>query len=350
MTDASYFFERAREAFDAASQAAGLTEQELRVAGRPVRLRIAGLGMRVLSRAISHLAVDDSGQAPSLTLCLWDSASTGTAMPPPPWRDDQYGMRGEIAGFNRDGLRITYDVGRSMLYMIDLQRRLALCWTRDAGQLPAYEIAAPLLPIWNAWLGWQDGMLLHAAAVGRLEGGVLIVGKGGSGKSTTALACLNSPLNYLADDYCIVAGGEWPRIYSLFCTGKVRRDNLHRLPHLQPAVNSISTPEDKVICHLPDYFADKLILECPLQAILAPAITHQPNTHLRPAPASAVLMALAPSTLFQLNGAGAGEMKRMASLVKRVPGFQLQLGEAIPAIPTVINEFIKDAVAPTIQA
>ena len=33
---------------------------------------------------------------------------------------------------------------------------------------------------------------VHAGAVGNKNGGILLVGKGGSGKSSTALACLKS--------------------------------------------------------------------------------------------------------------------------------------------------------------
>lgn len=345
MTDALDFFAQACDAFDTASRTAGATEHCLCVAGRPVCIRIAGAGMASFLPALAHLQTcgDLTLTAPSLTLCLWDSQSTGTPMPPPPWRSEHYRLRGEIADYNNECVRTVFDLGRGMFYMIDLQRGLALAWTRDAAQVPAYEMAAPMLPIWNAWLGHHGDMLVHAAAVGRPEGGVLLAGKGGSGKSTTALACLNSPLGYLADDACIVTGGDAPRIHSLFCTGRVLRDNLHRVPHMQVAFDRISPDEDKVICLLTRHFDAKLLRDCPLRAILLPVITHETETRVQPAPAVAVMKALAPSTLFHLGAvAGPRDAARMAGLSRQVPGFHLLLGNRMSDVPAALDRFLQD--------
>ena len=70
------------------------------------------------------------------------------------------------------------------------------------------------------------------------HGGVLLAGKGGSGKSTTALTCLNSELQYVSDDYCVVVAQPSPFAYNLYCTAKVRADNTHRVPHLMPTVSN----------------------------------------------------------------------------------------------------------------
>jgi hypothetical protein len=344
MTDALGFFAQSCAAFDVAVQTAGATEHRLCIAGRQVCIRIAGDGMAAFLPALAHLQADGdpAHTAHSLTICLWDSQSTGTPMPKPPWGEAHYRLRGEIAEFNNERVRTVFDLGRGMFYMIDLQCGRALAWTRDASQVPAYEIAAPMLPIWNAWLGHHGDMLLHAAAVGRPEGGVLLAGKSGSGKSTTALACLHSPLSYLADDACIVTGGDAPRIHSLFCTGRVLRDNLHRVPHMQVAFDRISPDEDKVICLLTRHFASRLLRDCPLHAILVPVITHEKDTRIQPAPAAAVMRALAPSTLFHLGAvAGPQDAQRMAGLARRVPGYHLRLGSRMSDVPAALGRFIQ---------
>jgi hypothetical protein len=43
-----------------------------------------------------------------------------------------------------------------------------------------------------------------------------VAGKGGSGKSTTALACLDSPLVYASDHYCSLTNEPAPYVYSLY--------------------------------------------------------------------------------------------------------------------------------------
>ena len=77
--------------------------------------------------------------------------------------------------------------------------------------------------------------MVHAAAVGDESGGVLLVGRGGSGKSTTALSCLGTQVGYLADDYCLVEMVEGPRVHSLYTSGKANRGSIARLPRLRAA-------------------------------------------------------------------------------------------------------------------
>ena len=69
-----------------------------------------------------------------------------------------------------------------------------------------------------------------AAAVGQAAGGVLLVGAGGSGKSTCALSCLTSDLLYAGDDYVAVELRPEPRVLSLFCSGKLEPDHAALLP------------------------------------------------------------------------------------------------------------------------
>lgn len=72
--------------------------------------------------------------------------------------------------------------------------------------------------------------LLHAAAIGTEEGAVLITGKGGIGKSTTALSCLQSGPYYFADNYLIVRLEPEPLVYSLYCTAKLNADHVKNFP------------------------------------------------------------------------------------------------------------------------
>ena len=80
------FFQAAVQAFE---QAAGaVCERAYRVGAARLQLRFAN--QRLLPRltpALEHLAAppDDAPPSgtPALTVCVWDSASTGIAMPPP---------------------------------------------------------------------------------------------------------------------------------------------------------------------------------------------------------------------------------------------------------------------------
>ncbi len=65
----------------AESNAGGGQERHFLIAGRPVRMQFAGPGLiPALTPALEHLK-DSPGSPPELTVLLWDSASTGTALP-----------------------------------------------------------------------------------------------------------------------------------------------------------------------------------------------------------------------------------------------------------------------------
>ena len=122
--------------------------------------------------------------------------------------------------------------------MLDLRQNIALYWLRDAQQFFYFETGAPLLTILNWWMGSHGKQMVHAAAVGTSEGGVLLVGKSGSGKSSTALACLDSKLLYAGDDHCFVETKPKPYAHSIFCSGKLSPKDFGRFPFLHEPLSS----------------------------------------------------------------------------------------------------------------
>ena len=133
---------------------------------------------------------------------------------------------------------------------------------------------------------------------------MLVAGPSGSGKSTTTLACLEAGLGYLGDDYVLLDVDE-PSVHSLYSTAKLEPDNLHRFPELAPLVaNPDRLDSQKAMLFLHEHRPEQLVLHAPVGAILLPRIAHTSRTTLAPAPASAAMSALAPTTLFQLPGYG----------------------------------------------
>ncbi|MCA1553556.1 MAG: serine kinase, partial [Chloroflexi bacterium] len=170
-----------------------------------VRLRFAGPALLAdVTRALTHLATTPVRE-PTLTVCIWDSCSTHTPVPPPAWGLDSYRPSGEIREFTDEQFYTGFQLGASILGMVDLERGLGVYWVRSADQIPAYETAAPLRLVLYPWLHAHHTLAIHAGGVGLPEGGVLLAGSSGSGKSTTALACLDSDLLYTADDFCLVS-------------------------------------------------------------------------------------------------------------------------------------------------
>jgi hypothetical protein len=345
------------QAFDCAErlfiESSDRVRVRFRIAGRIVELcgpNVEYLGL--LLPAFAHLAAsresDDFESEPALRIYCWDSASTATPMLASPWQREDFGIRDRVRGDALDERwHVAYDVGRGTLSMFDVERRCGMCWTNDPRSLPTYELAAPLLRIWTWWLQSIGMRLVHGAAVGFPDGGVLLTARGGSGKSTTALNCLNSELRYAADDYCIVSGGVAPVVHSLFETGKLRAASSLHLTHLEPtaaqhSLEGAQSDDVKRIFHLYPDWSHKLIAGFPLRAILVPQVRAGAETSIERISAVQALRALAPSTLFQLGSSAAVDLRFLGDLVRAVPCFTLHLGSDLPRIPNVITALLRE--------
>ena len=184
---------------------------------------------------------------------------------------------------------------------------------------------------------------MHGGAVGMRDGGVLLAGKGGSGKSTTVLTCLRSDLLYLADDYCLVSTDPVPYAHSLYCSAKLDPDNLHRVPHLmQDLSNRDRLTTEKAVFFLFEHWPQKIVSGFPIRAVLLPRIVGGTTTRLRPATPMEGLKALALSTMSQLAGAGLPSLQIMHTLVNRIPCLHLELGTDLAQIPDVISGLLRE--------
>lgn len=332
------FLDEIDNTFQRAQDAVGhAVDRFYNIGGYRVRLRFAGPALlEGVTPALQHLAIPPTA-TPHLTVCIWDSVSTGTEMPPPPWTADDYLARGEIRGYNNERMYTAFHVGANTLNMLDRQQDRAFYWIRDARDLPYYESGSPLRTILHWWMGDHGRQYTHAAAIGTPEGGVLLAGKGGSGKSTTALSCLHSPLVYAGDDYCLLRLDADPYVYSLYNSAKLKPDNIERLPHLVPYIsNAGRLGPEKALLFLQRHFPEKIVKGFAVRAILLPRVTGRPDTTLSPASAIAGLSALAPSTIFQLSGAGRKAFVEMSDFVRRLPCYYLELGTDLSQIPGVI--------------
>jgi hypothetical protein len=336
------FYEQVLHTFESAEKKmGGPVSYFFLIGGFHVHLRFAGPALvPLLTPALMHLA-EDQPEKVDLTICLWDSASTGVKMVPPPWSADDNGLRGEIRGFNTTELQTNFSLGTGILSLLHKSKDAAIYWIRDAVQVPYYETGAPMLTILNWWMSAHGRQIVHAGAVGNSEGAVLLVGRSGSGKSSTSLSCLVSGLTYLSDDYCLVANEPEPFVYSIFCSGKVNAEDAGRYPSLGATLSNASRlgPE-KALFFLNKEFASSIVSGKPLKAILIPKVVGRSDTRLVKVSPSTTLLALAPSTIFQLAGAGHDVLNRVRDLAAVLPCYVLELGSERGEIPSVISRFL----------
>jgi hypothetical protein len=338
----SEFFEAAWQAFLRAERASGESvERNYDIGGFSVRLRFASPALvPVIARALDHLAVEPDAQ-PALNVFLHSADAASSRMPPPPWSRDALGAQDAVERFDGEGIYAVFDAGTGALQMLDTERRRAVCWIPRPELLPYWESSFPLRPILHRWLKNSLLQLIHSAAVGRPDGGVLITGKGGSGKSTCALACLDSDLMYAGDDYVLASAEPAPFVHSIYNTVKLEPDNLHRFPRLRRLVtNHRRLGQEKALVFLKDYAPEKLVRGFPIRAILLPRVTGMRDSRLCPAAPAAALLALAPTTLLQLRSDSAEAMRKLGALVRKVPTYRLEAGTDLAQIPALISELL----------
>jgi hypothetical protein len=337
-TEPAAFFETVYQAFQQAAQVVGGSlDRFYSIDGHTIRLRFAGPALVPrITPALEHLATGPRS-TPAFTVCLWDSASTGTNIPRPPWSGYVYTPRGDVCGYTNDRVYTAYHVGADVLNLLDTSRDLAIYCTRDARRLPSYETGAPLRTILHWWLRPYGRQFVHGGAVGTANGGVLLAGKGGSGKSTTALACLHSELVYVSDDYCLLAIDPVPYAYSIYSSAKLSPENIYRVPYLRSAIsNADRLDTQKALFFLQQHYPEKLVTGFPIRAILLPQITGRLETTLTPASSMASLSALLLSTMRQLPGADKATLGIIEQFIEQVPSYHLELGTDLAQIPEVI--------------
>jgi len=184
---------------------------------------------------------------------------------------------------------------------------------------------------------------VHAAGVGAADAGVLLAGKGGSGKSSTALRCLDAGMRYLGDDYCMFSVGAVPQAFSLYNTGKLNgTEDLQRLPRFAPMVveNPNALADEKLMMFLQPHFPEQMALSFPIVALLVPQVTGAAVTTITEISAGAALTALAPTTLLQRPGAAGAALSAMGELVRSVSCYELRLGAEGADAPDVIANLL----------
>lgn len=330
------YLQRLEQRFQLVARLVGVRELVLAIAGEGVRLRLAGERLaEALTPALSHHPVA-LGAPPSATICAFDLATSGTPAPPFPWAASDIRERGEIRGFNDRHVRTLYDSGPGVLSMLDVDRRYAILAVTDARRIPASGRAAPLRTIFHWQFGSATRLLAHAAAVGSVEhGGLILAGAGGSGKSTTAVACAAAGMRYLGDDYVLLETAGEPVVHSLYQTAKLTDASLALLPALERLPRSSAADERKRVLDLSRAFPGCVVERLPVRAIVLPQLSDRGETQLTPASPAAALRALAPTTIFQLPSNGGVALAQLARLARRVPAYRLQIRRGAPRVGAV---------------
>jgi GT2 family glycosyltransferase len=329
-------------ALEAQAQA-GATTRLIELAG--IRIRLVFAGQRLLDEfmgALAHLELVDWVGATDATFHLWDTESTGVAMLPPPLPSESFTDRGDLWGFSSFRYRSAFHWSEYSVCVFDSETQIGAYWVDRTSNLPYWARSSPMRTLFH-WLMERHGrQLLHAAAIGTDAGGVLIVGKGGVGKSTTSLSSLVRGLRFAGDDYVVVGFDPEPTVWSLYCTAKVTPQQLAAFPDLEPLADPIGPGDEKAVIRLYPDHAERFARSLPLRWLVTPRFGEGPETRFEPISQVALHQAAAFTTLLQLPHAGATTHAFVARLIDALPGAQMTLGSDVSAVPGAIVRLIEE--------
>ncbi len=333
------FFDSALERALEAEERGGSTRAHLEVGKTRVELRFAGPRLpEILLPPLAHLELPIDRE-PDVVFHVGEAASTGIEMVPPPFPRQHLTYRGDIWGMGNGRVRIAFHWHDYSVNLFDEGSRRGIYWVNDAAQLPYWARASPLRTLFHWWMQMNGAQLLHAAAFGTDDdGGMLLTGRGGTGKSTTSLTALFDGMLFAGDDYLIAGLDPEPTAYSLYSSAKLTPDQIRRFPALTDYLVPGQAPgDDKSVVQLWPAFREQLKRALPLRAIATPTFADSETTTFAPGSAAALQRSVAFTTMSQLPHAGRGTQEFIQRLVEDVPGFTLRLGRDLAEVPRAIR-------------
>ncbi len=318
------------------------------------------LSAHALGDLVFTVAANDAKAAEFLTRCLLPAelktataphlqifVCTGSAAPficPPAWNLPHTDERHlERLHLTPDGkVTALYDHARGFWMILDMNTRRALLWIADAGRLPAWEVAAPFKQILQ-WSFVDTALsMLHGGAVTNSHHGVLLVGPGGSGKSTTVAACLQAGLGVCGDDLVLVdhSAQGW-LVHALYNSIKLLPDAA-----IAPPAMLSGAPwhecGDKRLVRYSDVAPGALARTVPLRALMHCKITENETSRLVPVTPAEMLKAVGPPTVFLLRGREAHILKEVNALIRALPCMRLELGNDPAEAAALLRQWLEN--------
>jgi hypothetical protein len=255
--------------------------------------------------------------------------------------------------FDSDRIRsgpITLERHRELELLIAVNEESGEAYVWYGHEIPSWERSAPLRRVLHLLLAKRGVHLLHAGVLSHDGYGILIPGKGGSGKSTTVAYGCQSGWQTIGDDFIALSAVSHdsplpePIVSAMYRT--------FRLAAASPAFSLLNVeapnptnlnPDAKVVGYLDKLFPGSLVPAVKLCASVVPKVcAGQRHSTFTPASRALALQALAPSSLL-LAGGRVDSFRPMTALVSSIPAFTMAIGSDVGSLLGVLSEIL-DAV------
>jgi hypothetical protein len=227
----------------------------------------------------------------------------------------------------------------------DVTQRRGLQWMAGPQALPPWDTGSPLRNLLKWALTTPDQGLLHAGVLAVNGRGLLLVGQGGSGKSSTVLAGLRDGLDSVGDDYVLVAAdASGVQAKPLFNTLKCDPLTLQRLglSERSDITGQALNWQGKHEFTVQQFTRRNHVHSVEIVGLCMPRIRHGDASHFEPASPKAAFLALAPTGIAQLPGDRGSHFHLCARITRQLPCHQLHLGNDPGKIVQVIRRFLRE--------
>jgi len=311
--------------------------------GQPVQTRIVGHQLaRQIFRPFSHLRTDATTKfEPQLTIDLWDENETKIRR-----QTDSTIDGGEWYAYTETSPENRFFTERLPNAFTCMDRQVnrvigSIAWS---DQIFIYERARPLSRMLLEWHNDQKIQIIHGGLVSRNGQGVLFAGRSGSGKSTSALACYCGGFQFLSEDFVGLErqqdGSFWG--HSIYNSVFLETEHLTRFPTLQPYTLPFGhRVERKSGVILSQISPERLERVAPITVLIYVHVTNNPGARIRSASKAEALLALGPSSLFQIPSRGRNTFTKLTELIESVPTYCLETGEDLQSIPRCVEELLE---------
>lgn len=277
-----------------------------------------------------------------LSIGLWDSSHSDLSYPPMPWKKKPFNTKMDIPYFIQNGYHICLSHKRKVLNLLNERGNIGLLWMRNPEEMPYFDRVSCLGNILQWWFNIRDCYVLHSAAVGINGKGLLIAGTAGSGKSTTAIACVKAGMNYAGDDQVFVYRNINVYASCLYDTVKLDQKSLSIFPEFASGIcNKDELENQKAVIFLRNFNRPRLASLMKIVGIMIPTIRGGSKNSIEQIPASECFRDIAPGIILQNIGYREQIFKFISRLVQDTPCYRFYISSDIYQIPSILKKIIE---------